>query len=126
MNEPQLQTYHLLPTVRRDLLFKLRRVADASRHFELGGNSHREHAEVWPANLNGSPDGAAGLCDATGRIFGLMPHPDAFLDPENHPDWIRRRDAEEPGFGLKDAGMGQAIFDRGVQAVVAGRQTLSI
>ena len=75
--------------------------------------------EVWPANPNGSPDGAAGLCDPTGRIFGLMPHPDAFLDPENHPDWIRRRDAGEPGFGRKDAGMGQAIFDQGVAAVVA-------
>lgn len=76
--------------------------------------------EVWPDNPNGSPDGAAGLCDATGRIFGLMPHPDAFLDPENHPDWIRRRDAAEPGFGAQnDAGMGQAIFDAGVRAVLA-------
>lgn len=74
--------------------------------------------EVWPDNPNGSPDGAAGLCDATGRIFGLMPHPDAFLDPENHPDWIRRRDRGEPGFGANDAGVGQAIFDRGVRAVV--------
>lgn len=73
--------------------------------------------EVWPANPNGSPDGAAGLCDSTGRIFGLMPHPDAFLDPENHPDWINRRDAGVPGFGLKDAGLGQAIFDAGVRAV---------
>lgn len=76
--------------------------------------------DVWPANPNGSPGGAAGLCDSTGRIFGLMPHPDAFLDPENHPDWIRRRDRGEPGFGSSDAGMGQAIFDRGVQAVVEG------
>jgi phosphoribosylformylglycinamidine synthase len=74
--------------------------------------------EVWPANPNGSPEGAAGLCDVTGRIFGLKPHPDAFLDPENHPDWIQRRDAREPGFGAKDAGMGQAIFDQGVRAVV--------
>jgi phosphoribosylformylglycinamidine synthase subunit PurQ / glutaminase len=74
--------------------------------------------EVWPANPNGSPDGAAGLCDATGRIFGLMPHPDAFLDPENHPDWIARRDAVKPGFGRNDAGMGQAIFDAGVRGVL--------
>lgn len=74
--------------------------------------------EVWPANPNGSPDGAAGLCDATGRIFGLMPHPDAFLDPENHPDWIIRRDANTPGFGRNDAGMGQAIFNAGVRAVL--------
>lgn len=75
--------------------------------------------EVWPANPNGSPDGAAGLCDATGRIFGLMPHPDAFLDAENHPDWIRRRDAGERGFGRGEAGMGQTIFDAGVRAVHA-------
>lgn len=75
--------------------------------------------EVWPANPNGSPDGAAGLCDATGRIFGLMPHPDAFLDAENHPDWIRRRDAGERGFGMDEAGMGQAIFNAGVRAVLA-------
>lgn len=74
--------------------------------------------EVWPANPNGSPDGAAGLCDATGRIFGLMPHPDAFLDAENHPDWIHRRDAGERGFGRGEAGMGQAIFDAGVRAVL--------
>lgn len=74
--------------------------------------------EVWPANPNGSPGGAAGLCDVTGRVFGLMPHPDAFLDPENHPDWIKRRDAGVPGFGLQDAGLGQAIFDAGVRAVV--------
>lgn len=76
--------------------------------------------EVWPANPNGSPDGAAGLCDSTGRVFGLMPHPDAFLDPENHPDWIKRRDAKVPGFGLNDPGLGQAIFDAGVRAASSG------
>jgi phosphoribosylformylglycinamidine synthase subunit PurQ / glutaminase len=86
------------------------------RYADAGGKP----TEDWPANPNGSPDGAAGLCDATGRIFGLMPHPDAFLDPENHPDWIQRRDVGAPGFGVKDPGMGQAIFDAGVRAVVAG------
>jgi len=76
--------------------------------------------EVWPDNPNGSPDGAAGSFDLTGRIFWLMPHPGAVFDPENHPDWIRRRDAGEPGFGLNDAGMGQAIFDAGVRAAMGG------
>jgi len=85
------------------------------RYADSAGNP----TEVWPANPNGSPDGAAGLCDVTGRVFGLMPHPDAFLDPENHPDWIKRRDAGVPGFGLKDAGLGQAIFNAGVRAVVS-------
>ena len=45
--------------------------------------------ERWPQNPNGSPGGVAGLCDETGRIFGLMPHPEAFLYPENHPRWNR-------------------------------------
>ncbi len=72
--------------------------------------------EVWPDNPNGSPGGAAGLCDPTGRIFGLMPHPDAYLYPENHPDWIRQRDAGT----LPAAGLGLRIFENGVQAALAG------
>lgn len=40
-------------------------------------------------NPNGSQNGVAGVCDPTGRIFGLMPHPEAFLFPENHPRWTR-------------------------------------
>jgi len=47
--------------------------------------------EIFPHNPNGSPGGVAGICDPTGRIFGLMPHPEAFLSPWNHPDWPRRR-----------------------------------
>lgn len=40
-------------------------------------------------NPNGSEAGIAGLTDRTGRILGLMPHPEAFLYPENHPLWSR-------------------------------------
>ena len=40
-------------------------------------------------NPNGSEDGIAGITDATGRILGLMPHPEAYLFPENHPLWSR-------------------------------------
>ncbi len=40
-------------------------------------------------NPNGSQDDIAGLCDATGRVFGLMPHPERFLRWENHPRWTR-------------------------------------
>jgi len=71
--------------------------------------------EVWPDNPNGSPGGIAGLCDPSGRIFGLMPHPDAFLYPENHPDWIRKRDAGEAG----GAGAGLRIFENGVRAALS-------
>jgi phosphoribosylformylglycinamidine synthase len=56
-------------------------------------------AESFPANPNGSADSIAGLCDPTGRVFGLMPHPEAFLYPENHPRWRRRSD--EVGAGLQ-------------------------
>lgn len=45
--------------------------------------------QEYPANPNGSPQGIAGLCDPTGRILGLMPHPEAFNDPTNAPLWTR-------------------------------------
>jgi phosphoribosylformylglycinamidine synthase subunit PurQ / glutaminase len=77
-------------------------------------NAGGQPTEVWPDNPNGSPGGAAGLCDPTGRIFGLMPHPDAYLYPENHPDWIRQRDAGT----LPSAGLGLRVFENGVRAVL--------
>jgi phosphoribosylformylglycinamidine synthase subunit PurQ / glutaminase len=41
----------------------------------------------FPENPNGSVHDIAGICDPTGRIFGLMPHPEAFNHWTNHPDW---------------------------------------
>lgn len=52
----------------------------------------RPAAGQFPHNPNGSLDDIAGVCDPTGRIFGLMPHPEAFNHWTNHPDWTR--DAE--------------------------------
>jgi phosphoribosylformylglycinamidine synthase len=45
----------------------------------------------WPQNPNGSLRDIAGICDPSGRIFGLMPHPEAFNHVTNHPDWTRRK-----------------------------------
>jgi phosphoribosylformylglycinamidine synthase len=45
--------------------------------------------EEYPYNPNGSPLGIAGLCDPSGRIFGLMPHTEAYNHPTNHPGWTR-------------------------------------
>ncbi len=42
----------------------------------------------YPWNPNGSPLAVAGLTDPTGRVLGLMPHPEA-VHPANHPDWSR-------------------------------------
>lgn len=55
---------------------------------------------VYPLNPNGSEDDIAGICDPSGRIFGLMPHPEAFLDRTNHPRWTRE-DLPEEGAGLQ-------------------------
>lgn len=41
----------------------------------------------YPVNPNGSEDDAAALTDATGRIFGLMPHPERYVQPTQHPEW---------------------------------------
>jgi phosphoribosylformylglycinamidine synthase len=45
----------------------------------------------FPHNPNGSEYDIAGICDPTGRIFGLMPHPEAYNHPTNHPLWTRRK-----------------------------------
>ena len=46
----------------------------------------------FPDNPNGSLNDIAGICDPTGRIFGLMPHPEAYNHWTNHPDWTRHRE----------------------------------
>lgn len=44
---------------------------------------------AFPSNPNGSIADIAGICDSTGRVFGLMPHPEAYNHPTNHPHWTR-------------------------------------
>ncbi len=56
--------------------------------------------DEYPYNPNGSIQSIAGLCDVTGRIFGLMPHPEAFVHYTQHPRWTREKLKEE-GDGLK-------------------------
>ncbi len=53
-----------------------------------------EPTQEYPYNPNGSPLAIAGLCDPTGRIFGLMPHPEAFNHTTNHPFWTRGEQGE--------------------------------
>lgn len=45
----------------------------------------------FPYNPNGSTAAAAGVCDPSGRVFGLMPHPEAATAFHHHPDWTKRR-----------------------------------
>jgi len=67
---------------------------------------------AYPCNPNGSVDDIAGLCDPSGRVFGLMPHPEAFVHRTNHPTWTRIEMPEE--------GAGLAIFRNAVEHVAAG------
>jgi len=53
----------------------------------------------------------AGLCDATGRVFGLMPHPERNLDPWNHPEWTRLQAAAQK----RDEGEGLSFWRRMVE-----------
>jgi phosphoribosylformylglycinamidine synthase len=60
----------------------------------------------YPWNPNGSVGAIAAICDATGRLFGLMPHPEAFTHRTNHPRWTRE--------DLPDEGQGLALFRNAV------------
>ena len=61
----------------------------------------------YPWNPNGSVGDVAGLCDPTGRILGLMPHPERHLLPWHHPQWTR--------LGAREAGDGFRVFQRAVK-----------
>ncbi len=54
----------------------------------------------FPLNPNGSTANIAGLSDQTGRVLGLMPHPERSIDATQHPQWTRRRLSGD-GNGLK-------------------------
>lgn len=60
----------------------------------------RDDVLPFPTNPNGSQANVAGVCDASGRVFGLMPHPERHIDAVHHPFWTRRGEQPEYGDGL--------------------------
>lgn len=54
-----------------------------------------------PDNPNGSTDDIAGVCDATGLVFGLMPHPERYVSPFQHFAWTRQNPPPTEGVGLR-------------------------
>jgi phosphoribosylformylglycinamidine synthase len=62
----------------------------------------------YPGDPNGSFRHIAGICDRSGRIFGLMPHPERFMRASQHPRWSASRERRGPGDGL-------AFFTNAVQ-----------
>jgi phosphoribosylformylglycinamidine synthase len=61
--------------------------------------------EAYPANPNGSRHGIAAVCDESGRIMGMMPHPENALTPWQHPRWTRES---------RTHGDGLAVFQNGI------------
>ncbi|MCD4793520.1 MAG: phosphoribosylformylglycinamidine synthase subunit PurQ [Bacteroidales bacterium] len=70
--------------------------------------------DKYPKNPNGSEFNAAGLTDPTGQIFGLMPHPEAYLSFYNNPSWPKlKREGKE----IERENTGQVIFDNIVKHI---------
>ena len=61
-------------------------------------------------NPNGSVGNVAGVCDESGRVFGLMPHPERYIDSVQHPHWTRLDTCPPEGGGL-------ALFRNAVRSV---------
>lgn len=65
----------------------------------------------YPECPNGAIEEVAGVCDPTGRVLGLMPHPERNLAPHNHPLWTR--------LGKRTRGEGALFFERLVDVAKA-------
>jgi phosphoribosylformylglycinamidine synthase len=81
---------------------KVRRRLHEKGHVALQYTDASGGLAGYPFNPNGSIDNIAGICDETGRVFGLMPHPEAFNHATNHPRWQREQ--------LEGEGMGMRVF----------------
>lgn len=77
----------------------------ALRYARPGSDASSNELLPEPINPNGSIANIAGLCDPTGRVLGLMPHPERHLFATQHPQWTRR------ALGAKSWGGGTAVVE---------------
>ncbi len=73
----------------------------AARGLDTPARPQLVPAVPYPANPNGASADVAGLCDTTGRVLGLMPHPERFIFAHQHPTWTRRAATAAPGEGTR-------------------------
>ncbi|MBL8862363.1 MAG: phosphoribosylformylglycinamidine synthase I [Planctomycetes bacterium] len=78
-------------------------------------------ADAYPANPNGSVRSIAGICDPTGRVLGLMPHPERNIDPWHHPHWTRSALS-----GARTEGEGLEFYRRLVRAAAGTRAAAAV
>jgi phosphoribosylformylglycinamidine synthase subunit PurQ / glutaminase len=84
--------------------------------FQYADHNGNPAQGAFPQNPNGSVQDIAGICDPSGKIFGLMPHPEAYNHVTNHPDWTRekqRLNRRGKSFGLQET-IGIRLFQNGV------------
>lgn len=95
-----------------DQLFKNNQVV-----LQYADEKGNEAKGEWPLNPNGSLRDIAGICDPSGRILGLMPHPEAFNHYTNHPDWTRKKHTLKHGknTAIPSEGEGMKIFRNAVE-----------
>jgi len=72
----------------------------ALRYTTEGDQTVQSDVLPFPANPNGADANVAGVCDATGRVFGLMPHPERHIEATHHPFWTRRPEQPAEGDGM--------------------------
>jgi phosphoribosylformylglycinamidine synthase len=71
---------------------------------------------AFPYNPNGSVQDIAGICDPSGRIFGLMPHPEAYNHWTNHPDWTYFKEKHRrEGKPYPSEGLGIQVFRNAIE-----------
>ncbi|MCA9083006.1 MAG: phosphoribosylformylglycinamidine synthase subunit PurQ [Planctomycetaceae bacterium] len=80
--------------------------SDAARKAAETGDPTKIDILPEPVNPNGSLANIAGLSDTTGRVLGLMPHPERYLFATQHPQWTR--------LGLRGEGQGLQLFRNAV------------
>ncbi len=78
--------------------------------YAVGGKTAARELLPYPHNPNGATANVAGVCDPTGRVLGLMPHPERHIDPTQHPHWTRLKAAGT----LPKEGDGLAVFRNAV------------
>jgi phosphoribosylformylglycinamidine synthase len=76
------------------------RIADSQTQSAIRNPQSTIEPVPYPENPNGAMGNVAGICDGSGRVLGLMPHPERFVDPMQHPRWTRGP-ALEAGDGLQ-------------------------
>jgi len=100
-----------LPVAHAEGRFVARSAADLESLAAAGQLPLRYAADAGgvATNPNGSVADVAGSCDPTGRVFGLMPHPERFINATQHPAWHGRLEPDAAGSGL-------AVFVNAVRA----------